>query len=140
MKTDYVNIGKRLPRVDGIVKVTGEAKYAGDLSLPGMLHGKILRSPHPHARIINIDTSRAKALPGVRAVVTGKDLPVIHGESFVDEPHIKLYDIALYERCIGRLTVYDAIIHRGTERKGISIPRTMRAIALKRGLIAFRTD
>lgn len=73
MKRDYVNIGKRLPRIDGIVKATGEAKYAADLSLPGMLHGKLLRSPYPHARILNIDISKAKRLPGVRVVVTGKD-------------------------------------------------------------------
>jgi 4-hydroxybenzoyl-CoA reductase alpha subunit len=73
MKRDYVNIGKRLPRVDAVVKATGEAKYAGDLSLPGMLHGKILRSPYPHARILHIDARKAKKLSGVRAVVTGKD-------------------------------------------------------------------
>lgn len=73
MKKDYVNIGQRLPRVDGIVKATGEAKYAADLSLPGMLHGKILRSPYPHAKILSIDTSKAQRLPGVRAVATGKD-------------------------------------------------------------------
>ena len=73
MRRDYVNIGKRLPRVDGIVKATGEAKYAADLSLPGLLHGKILRSPYPHARILNIDTTKAEKLPGVRGVVTGKD-------------------------------------------------------------------
>jgi 4-hydroxybenzoyl-CoA reductase alpha subunit len=73
MKRDFVNIGKRLPRVDAIVKATGEAKYAGDLSLPGMLHGKILRSPYPHARILRIDTTKADRLFGVRVVVTGKD-------------------------------------------------------------------
>jgi 4-hydroxybenzoyl-CoA reductase subunit alpha len=93
MKTDYVNIGKRLPRVDGIVKVTGEAKYAGDLSLPGMLHGKILRSPHPHARIIFIDTAKAAALPGVRAVVTGKDTIGFKAGGIAaegDEPYLAL--------------------------------------------------
>ena len=73
MKADYINVGKRFPRVDGIVKATGEAKYAADLSLPGMLWGKILRSPYPHARILNIDIGKAKGLPGVRAVLTGMD-------------------------------------------------------------------
>jgi 4-hydroxybenzoyl-CoA reductase subunit alpha len=68
-----LNLGGRLPRVDGVVKATGAAQYAGDLSLPGMLQGKLLRSPHPHARLLGIDTSRARALPGVRAVVTGQD-------------------------------------------------------------------
>lgn len=66
-------VGKPLPRIDGAAKATGQAKYTDDLTLPQMLHGKILRSPHPHARIVNIDTSRAERLPGVKAVVTGKD-------------------------------------------------------------------
>ncbi len=66
-------IGKRLPRVDAREKVAGEAKYAADYSLPGMLWCKLLRSPYPHARILDIDTSRAERLPGVKAVVTGKD-------------------------------------------------------------------
>ncbi len=73
MKKDYVNIGKRLPRIDAVKKATGEAKYAGDLSLPGMLHGKLLRSPYPHARILHIDARKAKRLAGAHAVVTGKD-------------------------------------------------------------------
>jgi 4-hydroxybenzoyl-CoA reductase alpha subunit len=73
MNEGYINIGKRLPRVDGIVKATGEAKYAADLSLPGMLHAKILRSPYPHARILSIDALKARKLPGVRAVVSGQD-------------------------------------------------------------------
>jgi CO/xanthine dehydrogenase Mo-binding subunit len=61
--------------VDARVKVTGEAKYFADIQLPGMLVGKILTSPHPHARILSIDTSKAEQLPGVRAVVTAKDMP-----------------------------------------------------------------
>ncbi len=71
--TEYSVIGKRLPRVDGIVKATGDAKYAADFSLPGMLYGKILRSPLPHARIVKVDTTLAERLPGVRGVLTGKD-------------------------------------------------------------------
>ncbi|MCG6878021.1 MAG: xanthine dehydrogenase family protein molybdopterin-binding subunit [Deltaproteobacteria bacterium] len=70
---DYTLIGKRMPRVDSRAKVTGKARYTADLKLPGMLVGKIKRSPHAHARILNIDTSKAEALPGVKAVVTGKD-------------------------------------------------------------------
>ncbi|MBI4330509.1 MAG: molybdopterin-dependent oxidoreductase [Chloroflexi bacterium] len=72
--TQYSVLGKPLPRVDGIPKATGEGKYAADLTLPGMLWGKLLRSTLAHARILNIDTSRAKRLPGVKAVITGKDL------------------------------------------------------------------
>ena len=67
-------IGQRLPSVDGAMRVTGEAVYSADFSLPGMLHGKILRSPHAHARIRRIDYTKALQLPGVRAVVTAGDL------------------------------------------------------------------
>ena len=69
----YSVIGKRVPRVDARLKVTGGAKYAADFELPGMLWGKLLGSPYPHARILNIDTSRAERLPGVKAVITAKD-------------------------------------------------------------------
>jgi CO/xanthine dehydrogenase Mo-binding subunit len=70
---DYAYIGKSMPRVDSRAKVTGEAMFTADLKLPRMLHGKILRSPHPHARVLNIDASDALCVPGVKAVVTGKD-------------------------------------------------------------------
>ena len=66
-------VGKRVPNVDGWEKVTGSGKYTVDMVLPNMLYGKILRSPHPHARIMGIDTHRAEALPGVKIVLTGKD-------------------------------------------------------------------
>jgi len=72
-------IGKRLPMVDAPDKVTGRALYADDLALPGMLVGKILHSPHPHARLRSIDTSRAARVPGVVAVVTGREFPNQYG-------------------------------------------------------------
>src|SRR5215510_8023688 len=68
-------IGTRPIRHDGVDKVTGRAKYGADISLPGMLHGKVLRSPHAHARVNSIDASAALALPGVKAVISGQDLP-----------------------------------------------------------------
>ena len=71
--SEYSVLGKRLPRVDGPVKATGMARFADDLTVPGMLYGKILRSPHAHARILNIDTSRAESLPGVRGIIVGAD-------------------------------------------------------------------
>ncbi|MBI2917103.1 MAG: molybdopterin-dependent oxidoreductase [Chloroflexi bacterium] len=74
---DYAIVGKSVPRKDGRVKVTGQAQYGGDLVLPGMLHGKVLRSPHAHARIVSVDASRALRVPGVRAVITGQDFPGI---------------------------------------------------------------
>lgn len=73
MAPDYAVIGKSIPRIDSPVKSTGEAKYVGDIVLPGLLIAKLLRSPHPHARIVKIDTSKASRLPGVKAVITGKD-------------------------------------------------------------------
>src|SRR5436190_20577142 len=72
--TDNKWIGKRTPRPDGADKVTGRAAYAADATMPGMIWGKILRSPHPHARIKSIDTSKAEKLPGVKAVVTARDI------------------------------------------------------------------
>ena len=70
---EYSVIGKRIPRIDGKIKVKGEAKYAADYEMPGTLWCKILRSPYPHAKILNIDTGRAERLPGVKGVLTGKD-------------------------------------------------------------------
>ena len=74
---DYQVVGTRPVRHDGPDKVMGRARYAADIHLPGMLHAKMLRSPHAHARIRSIDTSKALALPGVEAVVTAADLPDI---------------------------------------------------------------
>ena len=75
MEKQYSVLGKRIPKVDGVEIVTGKAKFTVDLTLPHMLHGKIKRSPYPHAKIKSIDTSKAEALYGVRAVVTGMDFP-----------------------------------------------------------------
>ncbi|MBI3993758.1 MAG: xanthine dehydrogenase family protein molybdopterin-binding subunit, partial [Candidatus Lambdaproteobacteria bacterium] len=74
--TTYRSVGHPVPRIDTVSKLTGQAVFAEDFRLPqAPLHGAVLRSPHPHARIVGIDTSRAEALPGVRAVVTAADLP-----------------------------------------------------------------
>lgn len=82
-RLDY--IGQRIPRKDGPAKATGRAEYTADIRLPGMLVGRILRSPVPHARILNIDVSKAIGLEGVKAIVTAKDAPGIkHG--FVETP------------------------------------------------------
>ena len=71
----YRIIGKRVPQINSMEKVTGSAKFTIDLELPRMLHGKTLKSPHPHARIININTDKARQLPGVMVVITGCDIP-----------------------------------------------------------------
>ncbi len=80
-------IGASVPRAEGPDKVTGRSLYAADINLPGLLWGKILRSPHPHARILHIDASKALRVPGVRAVVTGHEVPKhFIGKSFRDMP------------------------------------------------------
>ena len=70
-------VGTRPWRPDGVDKVTGRAKFGADISLPGMLVGRVLRSPHAHARILSIDTSKARALPGVKSIVTRDEMPDI---------------------------------------------------------------
>ena len=81
-------LGKPIPQVNALAKVLGRSKYAGDIHLPGMLHGKVLRSPHAHARIVHINIEAALALPGVKAVVTGAQAPntpwgVHHKERYI---------------------------------------------------------
>ncbi len=77
--TAFRVVGRAVRKVDATPKVTGTTKFADDIALPRMLYAKLLRSPHPHARILAIDTAKAAALPGVKAVLTGKDLPVPFG-------------------------------------------------------------
>src|SRR5919201_2099569 len=79
MAEELAIVGKSLTKPDAYPKVTGQTKFADDLALPRMIYGRILRSPYPHARILNIDTARARALPGVLAVLTGDDLPIKFG-------------------------------------------------------------
>lgn len=94
--TEYNVVGTRPIRHDGADKVTGRALYGADVQPTGLLYGKILRSPHAHAKIKSIDTSKAEALDGVRAVVTAKDLPhteagavVDYGEGAMDLGHMR---------------------------------------------------
>jgi CO/xanthine dehydrogenase Mo-binding subunit len=104
---EYKVIGTRPIRHDGLEKVTGAAKYGADTQLAGMLHGKILRSVHAHARIRTIDTSKAEALPGVFAVATSKDFPIIQDQviDFAESQgsvrqmaeHVMAHEKALYK-------------------------------------------
>ncbi len=71
---DYTVVGTSVPRLDGLKKVTGRPIYTGDIELPGMLHGAILRSTYPHARVVRVDKTRAERVPGVVAVVSGADV------------------------------------------------------------------
>ncbi len=81
-------IGRSVPRIDGLEKVTGQARYTADVDLPGMLHGAVLRSPLPHARIVRIDAEAARKMPGVRAVVTSRDFPFTFGGPLKDQPFL----------------------------------------------------
>src|SRR5512139_3361743 len=83
-------IGKPCGRIDGTVKVTGEASYAADLTLPGMLYGKVLGSPYAHARIIKVHLEQARMLPGVKAAITGRDFPFLHGECMIITPFLAI--------------------------------------------------
>jgi len=102
----FEHVGTRPIRHDGVDKVTGRAAYGADVSLPGMLHGAVLRSPHAHARIVSIDTSAAANLPGVKAIITGADIPpnsaklMLGGEAALDlhdmGDNLLAHDKALY--------------------------------------------
>jgi xanthine dehydrogenase molybdenum-binding subunit len=78
-ETEYETVGKRVKRHDATDKVTGAANYSADVHPAGYIHGKILRSPHAHAIINKIDTSKALELPGVTAIVTSEDFPNLNG-------------------------------------------------------------
>jgi len=91
----FTQVGTRPLRPDGMDKVTGRARYGADISAPGMLIGKVLRSPHPHARIVSIDTSAAEALAGVKAIVTSDDFPELaKGVTVEGEGEQLVYDVS----------------------------------------------
>ena len=95
-------IGTSVSRVDGVAKVTGQAKYTGDMVVPDMVEGRFLRSPYPHARILSIDTKEAEQTEGVVAVFTGRDLSPT---GMVDRDKIKL--------------VIDSAVERGVTNKPV---------------------
>src|SRR5271168_2298354 len=88
-------VGTRPIRPDGVDKVTGRANFGADMVMPGMLWGKVKRSPHAHARIMSINTEKARALPGVKAVITWEDFPPIPSEeAFVGEGPMNFRDLS----------------------------------------------
>ena len=89
-------VGTRPVRPDGVDKVIGRAAFGADFAVAGMIHGAVVRSPHAHARIKSIDTSKAEALKGVKAVITAKDLPEIPSEeAFVGEGPVNFRDVSM---------------------------------------------
>jgi xanthine dehydrogenase molybdenum-binding subunit len=106
--TRYRVIGTRPVRPDGVDKVTGRAVYGADVVLPRLAHGKVLRSPHAHARIRRIDTARAAAHPGVLAVITSADLPATSGSARLGE----LGDVNL-AHLSGNVLAHDRVLYEG---------------------------
>lgn len=102
-------VGKDHVRVDVDEKLTGEAAYVSDMALPGMLHAKVLKSPHARAKIIEIDTSKAKALPGVRAVVTGAELDYRVGLYLVDKYILAKGEVRHYGEAVAAVAADDLI-------------------------------
>ncbi|MFL2665512.1 MAG: xanthine dehydrogenase family protein molybdopterin-binding subunit [Dehalococcoidia bacterium] len=125
-KSKYNVIGKSPIRHDGVDKVTGRATYGADIKVPGLIWGDVLRSPHPHARILSIDTSKAEAMDGVFAVVTNKDFPKVEekevstGEDVVnlkrDQANIMALDKVHYK---GHVIAGVAAIDRNTAQEAI---------------------
>ncbi|HXT54745.1 MAG TPA: 4-hydroxybenzoyl-CoA reductase subunit alpha, partial [Candidatus Eisenbacteria bacterium] len=113
-------VGRSIPRVDGVDKVTGRAKYTGDLIVPGMIEGKFLRSPYAHARIRGIDKAEAEATPGVIAVLTSQDLthigPYIGRGKNKDQPIIAL-DRVIFA---GQPVAAVAAVNRATAEEALS--------------------
>lgn len=121
MTGQLIGIGVNATRVDAAEKVRGEAKFAGDLVVPGMLHGKVLRSPLPHASIQHIDTAQAEGLTGVVAVLTGQDLldlnSPLYGHAIKDRPIVAL-DVV---RFVGEPVAAVAAIDRATAEQALDL-------------------
>ena len=127
-------IGHVTPRVDAMARVTGQAKYTNDIKLPGMLYARVLRSPHPHARILRIDTSEASRLPGVQAVITHETAHVVWGAGAVAGG--RQYSDAIKEttlqrryifnnpvRCVGDAVAAVAATDRHTAEQALALIR-----------------
>ena len=102
-------VGKDMPRIDAVEKVTGNAKFTVDLSFPNMLHAKLLRSPLPHAKILNIDTRRAERLLGVKGVITGKDTPYAFGVSHFDQTPLQTEKVRHVGDSIAAVAAVDVV-------------------------------
>lgn len=116
---EFAVVGKRIPRYEIKEKVTGHSIFGADVKVPGrVLHGKMFRSPHPHARILRIDTSKAEKLPGVKAVVTAKDLPLVRYGAFVkDETYFAIDKV----RYVGDRIAAVAAVDEETAEEALSL-------------------
>ena len=107
---EFTAIGKPVPKLDAVDKATGRAQYIQDVTLPGMLYGKILYSSYAHARIVKINTEKAKALPGVRVVLTGEDIPPIRMGVYKDNPPLKAGKVRSYRDEVAAVAATDPAI------------------------------
>ena len=100
MNDQFSVVGKKVPRIDAIDKTTGGAQYAPDLNIRGMLYAALLRSPHPHAKVVNIDSTKARSLPGFKAMVTIKEIPRVVGYWFLLRSEKKEKDMFLRDNVV----------------------------------------
>lgn len=105
--SELTAVGKRIPKLDAVDKATGRIRYIQDLKLPGMLYGKILYSKYPHAKIVHIDTSKAKKLNGVSSVLTGEDIPVIKLGVYKDNRPLKAGIVRSYRDEVAAVAATD---------------------------------
>ncbi len=117
MSEEFSYVGKRVPKLDAADKVSGEVMYGHDMKLPRMLYGKILRSEYAHARILSIDTSQAKRLPGVRAVITAEDIPEIKIGWARDHPVLKSGKVRSFRDEIAAVAAVD----EGTAKEALQL-------------------
>ena len=116
--SEFYAVGKSAIRIDALSKVTGEAVYTADVMLPGMLYGMVKRSPHGHARIARIDTQRAEALPGVKAVITAQDVPdILLGLKLRDLPILAREQV----RFVGEKVAAVAAVDEETAREALDL-------------------
>lgn len=114
---EFTAVGKRVPKVDAVDKATGRAQYIQDVKLPGMLYGRILYSKYPHARIVKIDTEKARTLPGVRVILTGADIPPIRMGVYKDNPPLKAGKVRSYRDEVAAVAATDP----ATAKKAIDL-------------------
>ena len=107
-ETRYRHVGHSPDRQEAQEKVTGRALYVHDMELPGMLYAKMLHSPYAHAEILAIDVAQAKALPGVKAVLTGKELPYLLGLYMVDKPILAQHKVRYQGEPVAAVAAVDA--------------------------------
>ncbi len=121
MADSYKIIGKKVQRVDALERLVGEAKYASDIYLPGMLYVKFLRSPYPHAKVVRIDAAGARALPGVKTIVTPADVPDyrIHGRTTA--PAVPMPVLASTARYVGDEILAVAALDEETAEEALDL-------------------